>query len=243
MLVAVRLADSVIDEIDVAFGVTLSRRWSRLDAGGESAAFRCGDVVVRVGPTWRTDADVEWTNEVAVAAADAVAEAVAPMVRPDGSTVVRIDERPVTLWPYVDGEATGCSAELAADLLARVHLALARMPWRPRPIPPGATVVDDHDLTTWLSIFDRDHPTKHALHGSFVPANVVVEGGRVTGLIAWDGAYVGPPERELAWAADAWGDADTFVDAYRTAGGPARRLGAHDLSQLARERAARNRPS
>lgn len=78
MLDGVRLADSVIDEIDSAFGVRLDREWSRLRGGDESAAFRCGEVVVRVGPTWRSD----------------------------------------------------------AELLARLHRAMAATPWRPR--PPGA---------------------------------------------------------------------------------------------------------
>src|SRR5688572_17963931 len=55
MLVAVRLVDSVIDEIDEAFGVQLGREPARLPGGEESAAFRCGDLVVRVGPTWRGD--------------------------------------------------------------------------------------------------------------------------------------------------------------------------------------------
>lgn len=253
MLVAVRLVDSVVDEIDAAFGVQLVREPARLPGGEESAAFRCGDLVVRVGPTWRGDDELEWTNEVALAAADVVAEVVAPLLRPDGSTVVRIDDRPVTLWPYVEGTKADHRDEdvrlQAADLLARLHRALGRVTWRPRP-PSGAPLaptpdLDDHDLDTWLAIFDRDHPATMALHGDFCAGNVLVHDGRITAVVDWDEALLGPPERELAWAAWEWGDclhtgdlgpALAFVDAYRAAGGPARRIGEHDLRQLVRQR-------
>jgi aminoglycoside phosphotransferase (APT) family kinase protein len=253
MLATVRLVDSIIDEIDEAFGVTLDRAWSVLHAGDDSAAFRCGDVVVRVGPTWRRDAELEWTNSVALAAADRVAEVVAPLIRPNGATVVRIDDRPVTLWPFVPGERGDdldpAQREQAADLLARVHRALAGATLGLRP-PDGAPRVPtpdlaDHDLDTWLAIFDRDHTDVQPLHGDFQAANVIADGGRIDGLVDWDEAFVGPPERELAWAAWEWGDGLTtldlaaaleFVDAYRAAGGPARRIGEHDLRQLVRER-------
>lgn len=253
MLSVVRLVDSVIDEIDEAFGITLDRNWKQLPGGDESGVFRCGDVVVRVAPTWRTDAELEWTNEVALVAADEVAEVVAPLFRPDGSTVVRIDDRAVTLWPFVEGErADDRDADTrlqAADLLARVHRALGRMPWRPRPTDGAPTAptpdLDDHDLDTWLALFDRDHATRHALHGDFCGGNALVADGHIVGLLDWDEALVGPPERELAWAAWEWGDclktldlepALAFVDAYRAAGGPARRIGEHDLRQLVRQR-------
>lgn len=253
MLVPVRLADSIIDELDEAFGVTLDRHWSRLPGGDESGVFRCGDIVVRVGPTWRTDDELAWTNEVALFAADLVAEVVAPLVRPDGSTVVRIDDRPVTLWPFVEGERGNdrdpAQRAMAAELLARVHRALATRPWRQRP-PTGLTLaptpdLEDRDLDIWLDFFERDHPTRIALHGDCCGGNVVVADGRIAGLVDWDEAFVSQPERELAVAAWEWGDClDTldldpalaFVEAYRAAGGPARRLGEHDLRQLVRQR-------
>lgn len=253
MLVVVRLVDSVIDEIDEAFEVTLHRGAVRLEGGEQSAAFRCGDVVVRVGPTWRTDDELRWTNEVALAAAEEVGEAVAPLLRPDGSTVVRIDDRPVSLWPFVAGSTIddwdGDEDDQAADLLARVHRALARRPWPRKPESPAPTAptpdLEDRDLDTWLALFDRDHPATQALHGDFYPGNTLADGGRIVGLIDWDEALLGPPERELAWAAWEWGDgldaldlsaALEFVDVYRAAGGPARRIREHDLRQLVRQR-------
>lgn len=253
MLAGVRLVDSVIDEIDQAFGVELDRDWSPLPAGEESAAFRCGDVVVRVGPTWRTDAEAEWANRIAGRAADAVAEVVAPFVRRGGGTVVRIDDRPVSLWPFVAGDRADDrdhdQRAQAADLLARVHRSLRGVEVPPRP-PTGLMLaptpdLDDPDLDTWLAIFDRDHPDRQPLHGDFYGGNMLVADGRIVALLDWDEALVGPPERELAWAAWEWGDClDTldldpalaFVDAYVAAGGPARRIGEHDLRQLVRQR-------
>jgi aminoglycoside phosphotransferase (APT) family kinase protein len=52
---------------------------------------------------------------------------------------------------------------------------------------------------------------------------MLVDEGRVTALVDWEGAAIGPPARELAaaWSAAtalmAW---PTFVDAYVDAGGP-----------------------
>jgi Ser/Thr protein kinase RdoA (MazF antagonist) len=256
MLDAVRLVDSILDEIDEAFGVKLDRDWSRLPGGEESAAFGCGDIVVRVGPTWRTNAELEWSNEVAIAAADLVPEAIAPLLRPDGSTVVRIDDRPVTLWNLIDGERADADDPAqraqAADLLARVHRTLAMQRWRPKPPTrqPIAEVPDlaDADLDTWLRLFDRDHPANQALHGDFYAGNMFVVDGRIVALFDWDEALLGPPERELAWAAWEWGGclesldlgpALEFVDAYCAAGGPARRIREHDLRQLVRQRIRR----
>ena len=253
MLVGMRLAESVMDEIDAAFGISLDRARSRLDGDDVSAAFRCGDLVVRAGPVWRSDAELEWSNDVAIAAAEVVPEVVAPLVRPDGTTVVRIDDRPVTVWPYVAGtkadDRDPTQRKRAADLLARVHRSLGRTPWRPQPQDgtPRAPTPDlaDSDLDLWLAMFDRDHPRRQALHGDFYAGNTLVADGRIVALIDWDEAVLGPPERELAWAAWEWGDcldsldlepALAFVDAYRSAGGPARRLGEHDLRQLVRER-------
>lgn len=253
MLDGVRLVDSVIDEIDDAFGVTLDRAWTALQGGDESAVFRCGDVVVRVAPPWRTDAELAWTNRLAAIASDLVPEVVAPLIRPDGSTLVRIDDRAVSLWPFVEGSRgtrDPSVREQAADLLARLHRALDGLD---SPAPPSSALrapvpdLDDRDLDTWLRLFDGDHPRRQPLHGDFYPGNTLVADGRLVALLDWDEALVGPPERELAWAAWEWGDclrspthdlepAMAFVDAYRAAGGPARRIGEHDLRQLVRQR-------
>ncbi len=60
------------------------------------------------------------------------------------------------------------------------------------------------------------------LQGDVGLHNLLVEDGRVTALVDWEAATIGPPARELAaaWPAAtalmAWGE---FIDAYRAAGG------------------------
>ena len=62
------------------------------------------------------------------------------------------------------------------------------------------------------------------LQGDFGFHNMLVEGGRVTALVDWEAAAIGPAARELAAACNAvnalmpWAD---FVDAYAGAGGSA----------------------
>ena len=63
----------------------------------------------------------------------------------------------------------------------------------------------------------------HLLQGDVGLHNMLVEGDRVTALVDWEAATVGPPARELAasWpAATALMRWEEFVDAYRAAGGP-----------------------
>ncbi|MGI8594506.1 MAG: phosphotransferase enzyme family protein [Solirubrobacteraceae bacterium] len=225
----------------------------RLLGGEESAAYRLGRHVVRIGPAWRADAEVEWCHAVAAAAAARVAEALAPCRTATGSTVARVARRPVTVWPFVEGSRgddrdRGQRAQ-AADLLARLHDALAGVRLGPRPpaSAPRAEVPDleDPELDEWLDDFDRAHESRQPLHGDFYGGNVLVREGRIVGLLDWDEAFVGPPERELAWAAWEWGDglgtlalqgARTFIAEYAAAGGPARPIGGDCLRQLVRQR-------
>jgi aminoglycoside phosphotransferase (APT) family kinase protein len=63
----------------------------------------------------------------------------------------------------------------------------------------------------------------HLLQGDVGLHNMLVDGDRVTALVDWEAATVGPPARELAaaWpAATALMEWREFVDAYRAAGGP-----------------------
>lgn len=117
---------------------TIAKRWAvdralltdplRLHGGEESAAYRLGPHVVRVGPRWRTNAEAEWCHRIASAAAQQVSEAIAPRQTVDGVTVVRCDGRPLSLWPFVHGawgdEHDADQRRQAAELLARIHIAL-----------------------------------------------------------------------------------------------------------------------
>jgi Ser/Thr protein kinase RdoA (MazF antagonist) len=225
----------------------------RLHGGEESVAYRVGNHVVRIGPPWRTEEDTEWCHGVAAAAAVNIPEAVAPRTTSDRRTIVRVDGRLVSVWPFVDGEwADEEDPRLPAQvagLLARLHRALAR--FRPPPRPnPSATLAEapdlaDADLDEWLIAFDRDNRNRQPLHGDFYRGNMLVKDGQIVGVLDWDEAFVGPPERELAWAAWEWsnglwtgdlGDAFDFVEMYVAAGGTARTIHEVEMRQLVRQR-------
>lgn len=243
---------------DWGLALTAPERAERLYGGEESAAYRIGRHVVRVGPSWRASAEMEWCHALAAAAATRVPEIIAPCRTKSGSTVVRVARRPITVWPFVDG-SWGDDGDLqqrknAADLLARLHRALAHVSCAappPRSAPRAeAPDLRDVDLDAWLTDFDGQHPVQQPLHGDFYAGNVLVRGGRIVGLLDWDEALLGPPERELAWAAWEWGDglstlgSDlevilTFVADYVAAGGPALPIDEQTLRQLVRQRLRR----
>lgn len=224
----------------------------RLSGGQEAAAFRVGSNVIRIGATWRRDDDLTWCGAVARAASNAVPEAIGPIPTVDGRTVIRIGDRPVTVWPFVDGLPGDDTDEkqrlAAADLLARVHAALSTA--RPAPAPPRHTPtapvpeLSDPALDGWLAGFGAG--TQQLVHGDFYADNVLVDRrGRIIGLIDWDEASMASAEWELAGAAWEWGlgrdtldltAAERFVEHYLAAGGTAGRLDEIALRQLIRQR-------
>jgi Ser/Thr protein kinase RdoA (MazF antagonist) len=119
--------------------------------GDEASVWRvqttAGPAVVRVGPAWRTTAEVAWVHDLLDYAAHALDVAVAPRPARDGTTAFWWRGRPVALFPFVAGTAlnredTHLRRE-AARLLARVHDTLRRWPdLRPRP-PQGRTLPAD----------------------------------------------------------------------------------------------------
>lgn len=237
---------------------------ARLHGGEESAAWRVGEAVVRVSAHDKDLAEAAWCHGVARAArAGGCAEAVAPLPLPgrsDGATVARVEGRAVSLWPHVDGVwASKESGSSAARLLARLHRALAgaRLPPRPRPcfLEAGPDGRADHadprlrdpQLDRWLAGFTARAGRRHPLHGDFYRGNLLAARDSPTRLVAvldWDEAWVAPPEVEVASAALEFTDgfcrdmavARRFADAYREAGGTARRLDDETLAQLMRHR-------
>jgi Ser/Thr protein kinase RdoA (MazF antagonist) len=231
----------------------------RLHGGEESAAYRLGDDVVRVGPGWRADERMEWCHAVAVRATAAAPEFLAPRRRPDGTTVLRVAGRPVSVWRYVPGgwadDRNPAHRRQAAELLARLHAATAaaasQLPAGGAAEPdsgqrlPDPPEVADPELDAWLAEFDRRHPHRQPLHGDYYAGNTLVDGGRVVAVLDWDEAYLGPPQREAAHAAWEWGDclsrgdlagAYEFLDHYAAAGGPGAGLDGAALRQLIRQR-------
>ncbi|WP_106584866.1 phosphotransferase enzyme family protein [Murinocardiopsis flavida] len=243
-----------------AWGHTVDDRAVRLFGGEESAAYRTGALVVRVGPLGRGNAEMEWCHSIAAHAAQRLPEAVAPLRTRDGGTVVRAEGRPLSLWRFVDGErpdpAQADTAEQAAGLLARLHRALASLRPAPRPTrtlleagldgrPTGdAPTPPDPALDQWLADFHRRAPVSHPLHGDFYSGNTLTQGGRLVALFDWDEAMTGPPELEVASAAMEWsggfdGPAEArrrFITAYQQAGGTAGDMDEQTTVQLIRHR-------
>ncbi|QXJ25477.1 phosphotransferase [Actinomadura graeca] len=235
----------------------------RLFGGEESAAYRLGDVVVRVSPAWRGEAETEWCHAVAAHAAARMPEAVAPLRARDGATVVRVDGRPLSLWPHVEGEWPDEDdpgmRTLAAGVLARLHRALAS--YRPPPRPAAsfaATGMDgkppedvpglaDPALDRWLAAFHGRGTARQVVHGDYYSANTLARGGRLVAVLDWDECFVAAPEYEVAAAALEWTDAPAgtqeqrrrFVADYHRAGGTAGPMDDETVAQLIRHRLRR----
>lgn len=252
------LTTTIRDAVTTTWGVSGEGR--RLYGGEESAAYLLGEHVVRIGPAGRDTAESEWCHAVALHAARTMAEAVAPLRTPDGTTVIIAESRPISLWPYVEGDwpDSDVPAQRAggAALLARLHTALAdlELPPRPRPAfqesglygepPADAAALADPALDRWLAAFHRDHPARHPLHGDYYTGNTLARDGRLVAVLDWDEAFVGAPELELAAAALEWGDDELgpsreFVAAYHRAGGTAGPLDEAALAQLVRHKLRR----
>lgn len=245
------VAEAVEDE----WGLSVVGTAERLTGGEESAAYRVdlrggvGGVVVRLGPLTRGTAVIEWCHQVAGSVG--VEEIVVPLRGSSGASVVRVGGRPVSVWPYVGGRwldaGEPAEVEQAARVLARVHRGLREvvMPARPERsfLEFGGETGElrDEQLDRWLAGFGR---RRQPLHGDYYRGNLLVDGGRIRGVIDWDEAWVGAPEVELAGAAREFGDqwstelgrAKEFVGWYHDEGGTAGVMDDEMLVQLIRHR-------
>lgn len=227
----------------------------RLPGGEESAAFRIGAQVVRIGPAWRSTAELEWCYSVALAAAEEIPEAVPPLLQRPGANVIRVAGRPVSVWPYIEGSRADdddeCQWAEAAELLARLHQVLGSQRGRFGPRPEGGGTVTtranghDPELDRWVGAFDAEGRWTQPIHGDFDAGNLLARSGHIVALLDWDEAILSPPERELAWAAWEFGDGLwandldevwQFVAAYQDAGGPADPLDDLTLQRLVSQR-------
>ncbi|HVX42957.1 MAG TPA: phosphotransferase [Mycobacteriales bacterium] len=225
----------------------------RLYGGEESASYRLHDQAIRIGPEWRTDAELEFSFRIAAESARAVPEITAPRPCRGGGYVVRVGARPISVWPYVAGTWADPADERqrhqAADLLARMHRAFAGIEAGRRPsggeIPATAPEVADPALDAWLADFVRRRERRHPLHADYYRGNILVRDGTIAGVVDWDDVFVGPPEQELAWAAWEWSGgpeafrvdrAREFIDRYVAAGGTADRIELSEFAWLVRGR-------
>ncbi|MFC4013258.1 phosphotransferase enzyme family protein [Nonomuraea purpurea] len=244
----------------VALTWNVTGEGERLYGGEESAAYRLDGHVVRVGPAWRGAAESEWCHAIAGHAAARLPEAVAPLPAADGATVVVVEGRPISCWPYVEGSWPDSDLPgqrvAGARLLARLHEALAGCRPGPRPVPAfqesglygdppqDAPELADPELDRWLAAFHAAHPVRHPLHGDYYTGNTLARDGALVAVLDWDETFVGAPEVELAAAALEWGDDEIgpskeFVAAYHEAGGTAGPLDEEALAQLVRHKLRR----
>lgn len=249
----------VRDELARRWGVPTHLESVRLHGGEESAAYRIGDVVARLGPSWRTTDELAWAYDIARQVAHSVPEALSPVPANDGSLVVRTAGRPLSVWPYVEAEWADPEESRqrvqAAELLARLHLTLSRTEARPRPASrsPGSPVdpvLTDLDLDAWLSDFHRRYPKRQLLHGDLGRANVLATKGRLVAVIDWDELSVGCPEADLAevlweWTRDREAftfnevAARAFLTVYGESGGTARQPSLAECANAIRDRIRR----
>ncbi|MFL5383316.1 MAG: phosphotransferase enzyme family protein [Longimicrobiaceae bacterium] len=242
--------EPILDELRRRYGID-AEVVGRLEGGNECDVFAlasdAGELVARVCPAWRTLAELEWAYGLAAHAAVAIPEANAPLAARDGSRVFAHGGRPVAVFHHVPGRHLdrddASERDEAARLLARLHRVLPAWPGaRPRPRNAHFAELEaaeariaepaDPDLDRFLAERAADPAVRRApLHGDFYRGNLLVEGGRLMGLIDWDDGRVGSLESELAWstwelaqAPDGGLDPDRtarFLEAYAGGGGPA----------------------
>jgi Ser/Thr protein kinase RdoA (MazF antagonist) len=247
------LTEEILDAVRKTFGVDVTQAPGRLHGGEESASYRVGGDVIRLSPAWREDAELEWCYAIATMASRKVPEAHAPRRTEEGRCVIRVGDRPVTVWPYAQGawadDENDSHVAQAAQLLARLHGYLRQFSVGPRPVETSplapAPDLDDPDLNARTGKILERYPERQPLHGDFYHGNVLVADGKVTALVDWDNAFVGPPELELAWASWEWSDARDavdprecaeFISVYRAVGGPAAAVDESTIATVVRSR-------
>ena len=208
-----------------------------------------GQHVVRMSPRWRSLAGLGWTHTLMLAINVVLPIVIAPLAATDGSTLFVHQERPIALFPYVDGHhldrADPAQREAAAQALADMHrsmLTLSAPDASPRrdlkESPPAPRIEDpaslqDVELDAWHAALLRRPGalTCGPIHGDYYRRNLLVRGGMITAILDWDDAHPDFLMQEVAWSAwefaktpagDDWyrERASAFVPAYRASGGP-----------------------
>jgi aminoglycoside phosphotransferase (APT) family kinase protein len=254
------LTDDARRALRIHWGLIQDITPERLYGGEESVAYGIGDYVVRLGPTWRHPSEAEWCHSAATYASRRVPEAIAPIPAEGGATVVRVRDRPMSVWPLVrgvwpDASAPGMVAQ-SANLLARLHRALASLRPPPRPVPSALEFradsdrlstdprLVDHQLDRWLAEYHRTNPYRQVVHGDYYPGNTLANRGALVAVLDWDDACVMAPEAEVASAAMEWSGGlsasitamQSFARTYADAGGTAEMLDDQTLVQFTRHR-------
>lgn len=200
-----------------------------------------GDRFVQRFPVWRSVEELTWCDAVARAAATAAPACVHAVAAHDGAVVAVSAEGPVMVFPFAEGEHPQdvVFRTSAAELLAGIHRGILSA-WNhslgPRPrTSRWEHHRDDLMVDAALDRWEREVATRVAgvpIHGDFYGGNLLVNDNRIVGVLDWSDADLDPMEQEASWATwefchdeageDLIGDAaESFLDAYRSAGGPA----------------------
>src|SRR5215831_2441938 len=170
-------ADELRSILEAHYGLRLLKATPLF--GGEEALIwqvssSLGSLVVRMSPAHRSPLRLQQVHQVLLALAPSLPPVLAPLLAPDGSTLLSYHGRAVELFPFVSGERLDREnarlRQAAAQLLAQVHIALLPQTkhaaslvrkevmgerlTQAAPDPPG---LHDPDLDRWHSTL-REHP-------------------------------------------------------------------------------------
>jgi Ser/Thr protein kinase RdoA (MazF antagonist) len=200
----------------------------RIEAGGSS-------YVVRVKYPPVVAESIVWEHELVERLALEIVPV--PIRASNGATFFVHDRFAVSVLPYVSGRpAAPGDGPAVAHALGRVHEAAARVVLAQRPTVPALAEVEwpparlPGHLERWLPTLEAAREwaigwtrtltaPSSPIHGDFFPGNVLVEDGRVTGVLDWEEARVDWPAIDLAAGVWHFAETEDFVDAYREAGG------------------------
>jgi len=197
-----------------AYGQPFDGEWLPLTGGYESDIWRCNQWVVRVGPAGRDVDQLAWTHQWGMYCAAHLPQVITPVQAVNDNTIIRWDDRPVTVYPYIAGTLLDLHDESlvmqAARLLAQIHALGVQWPaLKPDTVthlkinaefadPPS---IQDPQLDAWeRDFFKRDDLMIGAVHGDYYRGNILCDHGRITGIIDWDESAVRPIITEVAWA-------------------------------------------
>jgi Ser/Thr protein kinase RdoA (MazF antagonist) len=210
--------NALIDAIQQRFGRRIGGV-SQLQHGEYTRVWRAetdgAPVVVHLSPKWRSIAELAWSHRVIGHATAHAPQAIAPLPSLDGSTVFLHERRPVSVFPFVEGQPLDRNDDLLAEdsarVLARIHRALADWDGGPRPAsgpnaPAGWNPDDDPpelvdaELDDWWTTTSGSLPAG-VIHGDYCPHNLVCRRQRVAAVIDWHDARIATIASEVAWAA------------------------------------------
>ncbi len=211
------LSSDLLNVLAQNYPLDLTHAPIRLTGGYECDVWRIGEIVIRICPAWRSEAEIRWIYDYVSRCAVSVSEVIAPIQTYSGKMFVVYNERIVLVFPFIEGEIMDTEQPAlrwqAAQTLARIH----RMPnnlsndqqrpvsraTKPTDIPKQANpkYIQDDDLDAWYNEFvERDDLQMGMMHGDYYRGNILCRNGGIVGIIDWDECAYGAIIYEIAWA-------------------------------------------